>query len=210
MATYALATDRPVSWAVLQGDTVIEAGQQPANSITFAADTNTMVSDASENAFLGKVAGKAGSYRPLPASGWLEAGDIYGYNGGLVLVRQSHNRTEHAPADAPALFAVYRANAGEALDWVAGEQVMLGARRLHDGVLYECLQAHQTEYAPPLAPALWKLAVVEGTIPAWVQPTGAHDAYALDALVTHNGKTWRSLYAANVWEPGVAGWAEVV
>jgi hypothetical protein len=43
---------------------------------------------------------------------------------------------------------------------------------------------------------------------AWIQPTGAGDAYALDALVTHNGFTWKSLYAANVWEPGVYGWEQ--
>lgn len=44
------------------------------------------------------------------------------------------------------------------------------------------------------------------TIPAWVQPTGGHDAYALGARVTHAAKTWTSNYAANVWEPGVFGW----
>ena len=44
------------------------------------------------------------------------------------------------------------------------------------------------------------------TIPAWVQPTGGHDAYPLGARVTHAGKTWTSNYAANVWEPGVFGW----
>lgn len=45
---------------------------------------------------------------------------------------------------------------------------------------------------------------------AWTQPTGAHDAYALGATVTHNGKTWESLTPANVWAPGVSGWREVV
>ena len=44
----------------------------------------------------------------------------------------------------------------------------------------------------------------------WVQPTGAHDAYPLAATVTHNGKTWESLTAFCVWEPGVSGWREVV
>lgn len=44
------------------------------------------------------------------------------------------------------------------------------------------------------------------TIPEWVQPTGAGDAYPLGARVTHNGQTWTSNYAANVWEPGVFGW----
>ena len=45
-------------------------------------------------------------------------------------------------------------------------------------------------------------------IPAWVQPTGAGDAYPLGAQVTHNGHTWTSNYAANVWEPGVFGWTQ--
>lgn len=47
------------------------------------------------------------------------------------------------------------------------------------------------------------------TAPAWVQPTGAHDAYSIDAAVTHGGKGWRSLVAANVWAPGVSGWREL-
>lgn len=45
---------------------------------------------------------------------------------------------------------------------------------------------------------------------AWVQPTGAHDAYPLDWIVTHNGAEWASLIPANVWEPGVSGWREIV
>lgn len=46
--------------------------------------------------------------------------------------------------------------------------------------------------------------------PAWVQPTGSHDAYALDAKVSHAEKRWTSAQDANIWEPGVAGWDEVV
>lgn len=42
--------------------------------------------------------------------------------------------------------------------------------------------------------------------PAWVQPTGAHDAYALGAQVTHAAARWVSSVAGNVWEPGVYGW----
>lgn len=44
----------------------------------------------------------------------------------------------------------------------------------------------------------------------WVAPSGAHDAYPEGWEVTHDGKTWESLVAANVWEPGVSGWREVV
>ena len=45
---------------------------------------------------------------------------------------------------------------------------------------------------------------------AWVQPTGAHDAYALGITVTHGGKTWENITPANVWQPGVSGWREQV
>jgi len=40
----------------------------------------------------------------------------------------------------------------------------------------------------------------------WVQPTGAMDAYAKDAVVSYGGQAWRSLIDANVWAPGVSGW----
>lgn len=48
------------------------------------------------------------------------------------------------------------------------------------------------------------------TIPVWVQPTGAGDAYAINAIVSHNGHTWKNTtYAANVWEPGIFGWVQL-
>lgn len=47
-------------------------------------------------------------------------------------------------------------------------------------------------------------------IPEWVQPTGAQDAYALNAIVMHNGIKWKNTgSAANVWEPGVFGWVQI-
>jgi hypothetical protein len=51
--------------------------------------------------------------------------------------------------------------------------------------------------------------------PAWIQPSGAQDAYPLTdvrgdpARVTHNGATWENTMDANTWEPGVSGWTEV-
>ena len=50
--------------------------------------------------------------------------------------------------------------------------------------------------------------VVSGDV--WRQPTSAVDAYPKDWTVQHGGKTWVSLVAANVWEPGVSAWREVV
>ena len=44
----------------------------------------------------------------------------------------------------------------------------------------------------------------------WVQPTDATNAYPKGWTVTHDGKEWVSLTPANVWEPGVSGWREVV
>ncbi len=77
--------------------------------------------------------------------------------------------------------------------------------------LYRCVLAHiaQPDWRPDLPGlgALWvRFYEPEAGPQEWVQPTGAHDAYALGALALHNGLTWRSLYAANVWEPGVFGW----
>ena len=55
----------------------------------------------------------------------------------------------------------------------------------------------------------WREVVAVGEIPAWVQPTGAHDAYEASARVTHNGKTWSNTHGnGNLWEPGVFGWGE--
>ena len=44
----------------------------------------------------------------------------------------------------------------------------------------------------------------------WVQPIDATNAYPKDWTVTFGGKTWVSLTPANVWQPGVSGWREIV
>ncbi len=81
--------------------------------------------------------------------------------------------------------------------------VMIGDRRTHAGKEWESLVDYNV-WTPPVG---WR-EVVAG-YPAWVQPTGAHDAYAQGFIVTHNEQNWRSTVSANVWEPGVFGW-EVV
>ena len=78
--------------------------------------------------------------------------------------------------------------------------------------LYRCLQSHtaQSDWTPPAVPALWvEIADPNEEWPAWVQPTGAHDAYAMGAKVSHNDKHWTSDIDANVYEPSVYGWTEV-
>lgn len=78
-----------------------------------------------------------------------------------------------------------------------------------DGTLVEVLQPHttQADWTPNLVPALFKVHRVAGQVTAWVQPTGAQDAYEAGAVVTHNGQTWDNTHGdGNVWEPGEFGW----
>ena len=46
--------------------------------------------------------------------------------------------------------------------------------------------------------------------PDWVQPKSAHDAYGVGAIVQRGESRWVSITPANMWEPGVSGWREVV
>lgn len=94
-------------------------------------------------------------------------------------------------------------------EWAVDTDYVAGDRRQFGGELYKCVQAHrsQADWTPDVTPALWvKISIEEW--PEWVQPTGAHDAYALDAKTSHNGKHWISEMDGNTWEPGVFGWRE--
>ena len=99
--------------------------------------------------------------------------------------------------------------------WVPSENVALNDFRTYNGELYKCVQAHttQTNWTPDITPALWTIKSAPGIVPEWVQPTGAQDAYNIDDLVTHNGKTWKSTIDANTTEPGTliehGYWVEV-
>lgn len=94
--------------------------------------------------------------------------------------------------------------------WVTGNAYAAQDRVQYEGTLYKCVQAHtsQSDWTPDATPALWVVVSLE-EYPEWVQPTGAHDAYAEGAKVTHNGKKWVSTIASNVYEPSVYGWDEV-
>lgn len=96
--------------------------------------------------------------------------------------------------------------------WQSGKAYEVGDKCIYLGNLYECIQAHtsQDDWTPALVPALWKREGTPGEEwPDWVQPTGAHDAYAKDDKVSHNSKHWISAIDANVYEPGVYGWDAV-
>lgn len=86
--------------------------------------------------------------------------------------------------------------------------VMIGDERTHGGKTWVSLINYNV-WTPPIG---WR-EVVEDGYPAWVQPTGAQDAYAIGDRVTHNGNLWECVQGDasgnNSWEPGVFGWVEV-
>ena len=92
--------------------------------------------------------------------------------------------------------------------WSATESYEVGDRVRHESTLFKCLTAHQSQdsWPPDVSPSLW-VRIDDPSIewPEWVQPTGASDAYAKGAKVSHNDKHWISDVDNNVWEPGAVG-----
>lgn len=119
-----------------------------------------------------------------------------------LIEKASATLTDTEALDAVELFPNWT---GESHDYAVGDRVR------YSDTLYKCLQAHQSQstWNPADAPSLWAR-VDDPTIewPEWVQPTGATDAYAKGAKVTHVGKHWISEVDGNVWEPSVYGWSE--
>lgn len=95
--------------------------------------------------------------------------------------------------------------------WAENISVSVNDRYQYSDKLYKCVQAHttQADWTPEKTPALW-VEVSLDEFPEWKQPAGAHDAYAKGDKVKHNDKKWESTVDANVWEPGVYGWSEIV
>ena len=77
---------------------------------------------------------------------------------------------------------------------------------VYSGTLYKVVQGHnkQADWTPDITAALYTRAVPDTVISVWVQPTGAHDAYAVDDLVQwpEGGTVWRSTINGNATEPG--------
>lgn len=95
---------------------------------------------------------------------------------------------------------------------ITNDDITKGLNRYqHNGELYKVVQptTFQEQYEPGAegtSSIFVKISLEEW--PEWIQPTGAHDAYAKGDKVTHNSKKWTSDVDANVWEPGVYGWTE--
>ena len=93
--------------------------------------------------------------------------------------------------------------------WGADTAYAIGQRVRYGDKLYKCVQAHtsQSDWMPSATPALWVRVSIEEW-PEWVQPTGAHDAYAKGDKVTYKGKRYMSLIDGNAYSPDAypAGW----
>jgi len=201
-ATKITPKNQPARWITRAPDGTIEHdGETSVGSTTISG--RELIHGEDEAAFLEAVSAIVpGGYNPLPAMGEpIEAGKIYSHNGEFVIARQGHTRTEHAPADVPALFATHRPGQG-ALEWVENEPVTIGTIRVRDGTEYRCIQTHQTQtgWEPENAPALWELIPNDPVAGEWA--SGA--AYAVDDVVTYGGTDYRCLqsHTAQVgWEP---------
>lgn len=98
-------------------------------------------------------------------------------------------------------------------NWQENTAYEIGDRRRYNDVLYKCLQAHTSipTYNPEDAVSLWARVLIPDpeVIPDWVQPDSTNP-YMMGDKVRHNDKIWISDIDYNVFEPGVAGWSEVV
>jgi len=135
-------------------------------------------------------------------------GDIFTYKRSLYEVIQAHTSQEDWMPDlTPTLYKNHTPK-GEIEQWRqplgAHDAYMTGDRVLFNGEVYVS-KVDNNVWRPDVYG--WNLEESGGgEYPEWVQPQGAHDAYALGAIVSHNSQLWISIVDANVWEPGVYGW----
>jgi hypothetical protein len=151
----------------------------------------------------------------LPSTGNTQANTLYRFGDELWLSIVVFNRTTFSgPPSGLAQSIIRRARRpGEVLPWVqpidqfdaynlSNPFTGLPDQVTHSGKTWDCLIANNVS-EPGVAN--WREYVAAG-YPAWLQPTGAGDAYPVGFRVTHLGQNWRNTAPANVFAPGVAGW----
>lgn len=143
----------------------------------------------------------------------LSDAELHELQGDAYAEIQRRQTLASAPTEADALAQRYASAIGrqDGDEWVqptgAHDSYTVGAIVTHDGQTWESLTPANV-WEPGVSG--WREVVGDGAGPAaWVQPTGAHDAYGLGDRVTHEGHLWESSAAANVWEPGVYGWTDL-
>lgn len=183
--------------------------------------------EATSNAPMADVGVFAGGVEEWKPDTKYKLNDLFSYKGNMGYVKQPMlTSLDIYPPFSTGTEALYGARPKPDADGIYPYVYNMGIYegmlvRDDDGVLYRSItgtQERPTEllYHPKYVPTLLEK-VEEGgeeapseEYPEWVRPTGAHDAYAQGAKVSHNGKKWTSNVENNVWEPGVYGWTEVI
>ena len=97
--------------------------------------------------------------------------------------------------------------------WEPDKDYDVGKRVCHQDKLYKVLIEHtsQATWTPDASPSLFAEVLIPdpSVIPEWVQPSSTNP-YMKGDKVRHKDKVWMSTIDYNVYEPGVAGWEEVV
>lgn len=153
----------------------------------------------------------------LPTSGNALANTLYIYGEELWWCIQTFSRTTFnlPPSNYPALIRRSRWP-GEVLPWVQPTDQFdsyyvvnpfngIPDRVTHNGKTWDSLIANNT-FTPGVAN--WREFVEDG-FPAWLQPTGAGDAYPVGFRVSHLSQNWQNTSPANTFAPGVFGWTVV-
>lgn len=86
-----------------------------------------------------------------------------------------------------------------------------GDRVVYNGRFYKVVQGHlsQEDWNPEAAASIFaRIGNPAEEFPEFIQPTGAHDAYAAGDKVTFEGAKYESLMDANIYSPAAypAGW----
>lgn len=155
-------------------------------------------------------------------------GDLREHKGIPYKCVQAHDSTGNptwTPDATPALWMQYHGtSAATARAWLAPtgahDQYKQGEYMVYtDGAVYKCLS--DTVYSPEDYAAAWEKDGAEAgetetgsadaeEYPAFVQPTGAHDAYGIGDKVTYEGKRYVCTMANCVYSPAAypAAWEE--
>lgn len=163
----------------------------------------------------------------LPTTGNVTAGSLYRFEDGVWSVIQTFSRTTYGahPSTYPALIRKLR-DPHKAEAWrqpidqydsykLVNPFTGKADTALHGGKTWRT-KVDNNVWEPTAQSAQWEEIDAQGNVvvppveeyPAWKQPTGAHDAYAIGAKVTFEGKRYTSKINANTWSPNAypAGW----
>ena len=113
--------------------------------------------DTLDDAALAEVAAAFEPWRPWED---VEVGDVRLWVDGLVECIQAHTtQPDWTPDVTPSLWVIHRTDTGdEPIEWQPGLVLTTDDQVIHDGIVYDVIQAHTTQegWEPPNTPALFE------------------------------------------------------